>query len=567
MFRINPPLETISNVGEKKFSRIVEGSFKTKTYFALHSLGLANLKRKVYGEADFILITDMGIICVEVKGGSVERDKGVWTIGNTYNSREGPFAQSEKTIHPVMEHLRSNDFKRAKKFAVGWGVSFPDICFKTRDPGWSDYQVFDQEALRSFEDFLTTFFVELKKHLSQTMSLDFNNNITLDDMKWAVRCLRPDISVMSLNSIQSSKSELIRLEEKQKVLVDQLIYGVVNRSVIFGGPGTGKTLVLLETVLNINKEDDILLVCYNVNLANYFRKILSGQRNVTVRTYYQIVKNIINNEDLSENEIDVDVNKYFKEVLPKYLETALIEQSDSGKLKTFNWVLVDEAQDLPSNELLETMNFLLKSGLRSGNFVLAVDQNIQAKVYNNFQNSSMLELEKFSSKVPFLRNYRNPRAIAKRAAKLVGDEDIKTAREFPGPPKFHHSKRNPDSLIDKLDELVDELLRNGAKIEEVTVLTFNKYSQLKYKRSISGYQFLEVGTEELGKRNKQFSPLYWSTINGFKGLENEIIITIAPQKDVLDDWTETLLYIALTRVKTEFHYIGERDDAIWRAIS
>ena len=59
----------------------------------------------------------------------------------------------------------------------------------------------------------------------------------------------------------------------------------------------------------------------------------------------------------------------------------------------------------------------------------------------------------------------------------------------------------------------------------------------------------------------------WSTISSFKGLENEIIILVEASGIVLDDWYNSLLYVALTRTKTEFHYIGEKGDVVWKAIS
>jgi len=50
-------------------------------------------------------------------------------------------------------------------------------------------------------------------------------------------------------------------------------------------------------------------------------------------------------------------------------------------------------------------------------------------------------------------------------------------------------------------------------------------------------------------------------------LENEIIILVEASGIVLDDWYNSLLYVALTRTKTEFHYIGEKGDVVWKAIS
>ena len=35
----------------------------------------------------------------------------------------------------------------------------------------------------------------------------------------------------------------------------------------------------------------------------------------------------------------------------------------------------------------------------------------------------------------------------------------------------------------------------------------------------------------------------------------------------VDDWYRSLLYVAITRAKTEFHYFGDEADEIWSEVS
>ena len=41
----------------------------TDGWYCLHSVGIARHERKRYAECDFVLITDSGVFCLEVKGG------------------------------------------------------------------------------------------------------------------------------------------------------------------------------------------------------------------------------------------------------------------------------------------------------------------------------------------------------------------------------------------------------------------------------------------------------------------------------------------------------------------
>ena len=112
MVRIIPPKVTDDiNRGEADFRDILEKSFLKKNYIALHSVGLTSHSRKAYAEVDFLLITEMGIVCLEVKGGDVIlREDGIWTIGHHasqkyYMSHEGPFKQAAGTVGPITKQL------------------------------------------------------------------------------------------------------------------------------------------------------------------------------------------------------------------------------------------------------------------------------------------------------------------------------------------------------------------------------------------------------------------------------------------------------------------------------
>ena len=75
---INPPkLLDRTNKGEEDLRVILTKAFPKKNYIALHSVGLSEHSTKPYSEADFVLITDFGIFCLEVKGGEVKREKGI----------------------------------------------------------------------------------------------------------------------------------------------------------------------------------------------------------------------------------------------------------------------------------------------------------------------------------------------------------------------------------------------------------------------------------------------------------------------------------------------------------
>ena len=80
--------------------RIIFDYFKnaegTDDWIVLHSLGIANHRKLIFGEVDFfVLAPNLGVFALEVKGGRVQRKNGMWYFtdryGNTNHKTRGPF--------------------------------------------------------------------------------------------------------------------------------------------------------------------------------------------------------------------------------------------------------------------------------------------------------------------------------------------------------------------------------------------------------------------------------------------------------------------------------------------
>lgn len=64
-------------------------------YIILHSLGIAEHANNIFGEVDFVILCNEGVLCLEVKGDQVSRKNGIWEFTNRYGKisrkNEGPF--------------------------------------------------------------------------------------------------------------------------------------------------------------------------------------------------------------------------------------------------------------------------------------------------------------------------------------------------------------------------------------------------------------------------------------------------------------------------------------------
>ena len=93
-----------------------------------------------------------------------------------------------------------------------------------------------------------------------------------------------------------------------------------------------------------------------------------------------------------------------------------------------------------------------------------------------------------------------------------------------------------------------------------------KASVLSTMRSISGKRTLDMKIKNVWEETNPDDFISWSTVSSFKGMENEYIILIEADFEEFDDWYKSLIYVAMTRVKFEFIYIGKKDDKMINVI-
>lgn len=97
MVKMIPDLlsQDIRSQAEARLFREFRDYDTTQRYIILHSLALSEHVHNIFGEIDFVVICSKGVLCIEVKGGEVSCNGGVWSFTNRYGKvsqkTEGPF--------------------------------------------------------------------------------------------------------------------------------------------------------------------------------------------------------------------------------------------------------------------------------------------------------------------------------------------------------------------------------------------------------------------------------------------------------------------------------------------
>ncbi len=349
-------------------------------WVVMHSLWLKNHGYKAHAEVDFVVITDRAVLLIEVKGGIVWRQDDRWHFqtrsgSHTDTSSEGPVDQVRGAYYALREHLR--DVGRIDLFhdhVWGYGVITPDCAVRVPeadtaiDPDWwLDQRCFPGQ-LRSFLDRLTDLWRE------RCLEVKRNNRIPVDTLATSISArrreelrdhLRPAILPvrgLALHT-QSAEAEQQRLTREQYRILDAASSNP--RLILTGSAGTGKTVLAVEQALRLAEGPPnrrVLFVCYSralaAHLAARFRD-LPRRAEVVVGTYHQVVMRLLAEAGIG-GTVPEDWSE-FNHALPDLLLSAMVRLGEE-RVRAYEALVVDEAQDLMHQSFFEVLDLLLKGG-------------------------------------------------------------------------------------------------------------------------------------------------------------------------------------------------------------
>ena len=126
---------TVRSATERRLFEFIRDAPGTDDWVCLHSLASARHDRKRRGEIDYLLLTRKGVFVLEVKGGRIAREGGVWVFTNRRGEQErkyeSPFERASGAMFSLERDLRNKFGKdhRIGRLLFGCGVLFPDVVF------------------------------------------------------------------------------------------------------------------------------------------------------------------------------------------------------------------------------------------------------------------------------------------------------------------------------------------------------------------------------------------------------------------------------------------------------
>lgn len=555
MSKMIPPVIGDEEARKSPAEASVFGYLKGMTWgnaIALYSLPLKEHIRNSFGEIDFVVICDEGVLCIEVKGGTVERREGQWGYtpqrgqkkGVTTWKQQGPYTQAQgnmKSLRQYLEkHFKADDAILQCKMACC--VITPDCIIKADD----DTEIIpeitfsagmkESDLPKVFERSFKYWCVE--KHYAGQEGLNSKAKERL------VTFLRGDFNFVPALSVILDRSEeqLLSTTEEQYRIIESM--SINDRMMIEGGAGTGKTILATEQCRKASiKGEKVLYLCFNHAIASYIREVFSSEGESTdVYTFHEILMKLCNEKYVGDEKSD-----YFKNELPnKFLKNIASPMSEASK---YDRIIIDEGQDLMNMNAYLCINELIKGGWDNGRWTIYYDPHQNLFVDNDEFQEIWETLKKSSFVFPLTINCRNTRQIAEGNYAVTHVYKATNPRAE-GEEIAYKTYKSKSDERNQLFEMIRWLRSNGISKKDIVILSYYRLDNPEsclFETDIP----VDIGRVKFNVLSDFGSckDIRYYTIQAFKGLEARAVIMIDVDS-FSDDSKRFLNYVGMSRAKT-----------------
>jgi hypothetical protein len=519
------PVDTESTAERRLFERLRDET--PNELVAFHSVAWqlpGRNGRPQQGEADFVLAhPDYGVLTLEVKGGAVRYDAqaGRWfSAGKEGETRiKDPGRQARTSSHALGRALARSARGGGEAISFGHAVAFPDtrVPRKALRPDLPRELVLDHADVTKLPERVDGLFRHWfdpadKAPLGED-GIDLLERVLANSFE-----LRAPLAF----ELAEEERELYRLTEQQYRVLDMLSRQA--RVAIAGCAGSGKTFLAAEKARRLAQQGfRVLLVVFNVLLADHLRRGLADEPNITVRAFYGLCREVAVEAglDFAEEPEPGEEGEYYPALAAGFAEHADVMAG------SFDALIVDEGQDVAKDWWLP-LQILLGDPDRSPLYVFFDDNQKLFPVPSG--------LPFLDEPVQLTMNCRNTRRINELVMRFYKGGTIE-APGPEGPPVDRHVYETEAELLEQLDEAVARWVGEAeVPPEDIALLTAHAAhrSALWKVDALGGIRL----TDDPWERNR----ILRCSIFRFKGLERMVVGLCE-----LDGAPENAFYVGLSR--------------------
>ena len=488
-------------------------------------------------EADFVvLMPDVGIVVVEVKGGPVWFDDATfWMQRRGGEVRIDPEEQVRMTKYALRDYVRQ-DPRWGSRNHVAWAqaivvphASFPADFATPRVPRWMLHDRDDQADLVG------------RLRQNATFSSQGKPAPTHEDVDLVVEILRGrgSTSPDPVAAAAARESAVRRLTDEQSTLLK--VARLLNRIEVRGGAGSGKTVLALAQARELARGDlshdrppqRVALICYSIGLAEHLRREVESwprrQRPAYVGTFHGLGR-LWGAADGDRTDSDFWENR-----LPAQMADLAAGLADKEK---FDAVVVDEAQDFADSWWTPLLG-ALRDEEEGGVYVFS-DEN--QRIFARFGRPPV-------NLVPLVldHNLRNTRQIHDAFAPLAPSRMY--ARGGDGV-DVRFVACSVEDAMETADDCVDRLLDDGWHPSDICLLTMGHRHPVQVERTAFH------GQEGYWRTWWDDEDVFYGHVLGCKGLERRVVV-LCLNEDGSRDRARERLYVGMSRATDVLVVVGD----------